>query len=344
MKLVMTLLVRDEQDIVAENIDFHLAHGVDFVIAMDNRSVDQTPELLRKYERRGVLHYIFQQQDDYSQHRWVTSMTRLAATTFAADWVINNDADEFWYPEKGDLKQVLDEIPPSYDAVMVERSNFVPQPMNQNELFADVMTIRDQQSVNALGRPLPAKVCHRAHSDIEVAQGNHSVSRPGFQIAVARAPITIFHFPMRSYRQFANKIALGGAAYARNTELPLSIGDTWRHLYEVWRKGELEEFYRASVPDIAMGLRENRFVFDDRLKQALAKLCVTRNDAHEELVRSHPGSLDSPRGICSEPPEHDADHRKASKGSNGRDVAFEITGQPTIADPGNGSLDNRAFG
>jgi len=87
------------------------------------------------------------------------------------------------------------------------------------------MTIRDQQSVNALGRPLPAKVCHRAHSDIEVAQGNHSISRPGFQIAVARAPITIFHFPMRSYRQFANKIALGGAAYARNTELPLSIGD-----------------------------------------------------------------------------------------------------------------------
>ena len=29
MKLVMTLLVRDEEDIVADNLDFHLAQGVD---------------------------------------------------------------------------------------------------------------------------------------------------------------------------------------------------------------------------------------------------------------------------------------------------------------------------
>ena len=32
MKLVMTLLVRDEEDIVRENLDFHLAQGVDQVI------------------------------------------------------------------------------------------------------------------------------------------------------------------------------------------------------------------------------------------------------------------------------------------------------------------------
>ena len=29
MKLVMTLLLRDEEDIVADNLDFHLAQGVD---------------------------------------------------------------------------------------------------------------------------------------------------------------------------------------------------------------------------------------------------------------------------------------------------------------------------
>ena len=38
MRLVMTLLVRDEEDIVRANVDFHLARGVDFVIATDNRS------------------------------------------------------------------------------------------------------------------------------------------------------------------------------------------------------------------------------------------------------------------------------------------------------------------
>ena len=100
MKLVMTLLVRDEADIVSSNIDFHLDQGVDFIIATDNLSVDGTTDILRAYERRGVLHYIHQTDDDYAQHRWVTNMARLACTQFAADWVINNDADEFWCPDR----------------------------------------------------------------------------------------------------------------------------------------------------------------------------------------------------------------------------------------------------
>ncbi len=42
MKLVMTLLVRDEQDIIRENIEFHLAQGVNFFVVTDNKSVDAT--------------------------------------------------------------------------------------------------------------------------------------------------------------------------------------------------------------------------------------------------------------------------------------------------------------
>jgi Glycosyltransferase family 92 len=70
----MTLLVRDEADIVSSHIEFHLHHGVDFVVATDNLSVDATPEILQRYERQGVLHYIHQPDDDYAQDRWVTHM------------------------------------------------------------------------------------------------------------------------------------------------------------------------------------------------------------------------------------------------------------------------------
>ena len=31
MRLIMTLLARDEAAIIRQNIEFHLAHGVDFV-------------------------------------------------------------------------------------------------------------------------------------------------------------------------------------------------------------------------------------------------------------------------------------------------------------------------
>src|SRR5437660_2971341 len=239
MKLVMTLLVRDEADIVASNLDFHLHQVVDFIIAMDNLSIAATPQILRAYERRGLLRYLHQPEDNYAQRRWVTHMARLACTEFAADWVINNDVDEFWWPEQGDLRQVLGEVAPAADAVVVERTNFVPRPMAPGAFFADVMTVRERRSLNAVGQPLPPKVCHRALPDVTVAQGNHAVERHGQVIPAVAAPITILHFPMRSYQQFANKIAKGGAAYRRNTDLESGLGETCRRLYELYATQQL---------------------------------------------------------------------------------------------------------
>ena len=58
MKLVMTLLARDEADIVDAQIKFHLNAGVDFVIATDNLSADGTTEILESYAKAGQLHLI----------------------------------------------------------------------------------------------------------------------------------------------------------------------------------------------------------------------------------------------------------------------------------------------
>ena len=82
MKLVMTLLVRDEADIVDAQIAYHLHAGVDFVVATDNRSEDATTEILERYARDGVLHLIREPGDDLRQSEWVTRMARLAATDF----------------------------------------------------------------------------------------------------------------------------------------------------------------------------------------------------------------------------------------------------------------------
>ena len=128
-------------------------------------------------------------------------------------------------------------------------------------------------SMNALGQPLPGKVCHRAIADIEVEQGNHAVRRGGRPVAAEPGPITIFHYPMRSYRQFTNKIVKGGSAYERNPDP--HIGATWRHLYEVWKTGGLEPFYRSAIVDdaaIEEGLKNGRLVREERLKDFFSGL------------------------------------------------------------------------
>ncbi len=100
-------------------------------------------------------------------------MARRAVDELRADWAINNDADEFWWPRAGSLKEALASLGPEPIAAMVERSNFVTR-VDNGQPFWRRMDVRSVVSVNALGEPLPGKAAHRAVRDV-VAQGNHYV-------------------------------------------------------------------------------------------------------------------------------------------------------------------------
>jgi glycosyltransferase involved in cell wall biosynthesis len=268
VKLFMTLLLRDEEDIVRENLEFHLAQGVDRVIVTDNGSTDRTLEILRAYEARGVVRLVLEPDDDYSQGRWVTRMARMAAAE-GADWVINNDADEFWWPRSGTLKSTLERLGDDIGVVVAHRSNFVPRP-EDGRAFWERMTLRERQSLNPLGKPLPPKVAHRADPEITVVQGNHRVEGADLGERLDDGSIEILHFPMRTYAQFENKIAKGGRAYARNTELPQRTGRTWRRLYEVYQEGGLEAHYEEQI--VAAAPDDEGLAEDVRLRDCLRAL------------------------------------------------------------------------
>jgi hypothetical protein len=249
MKLVMTLLVRDEQDIIRENIEFHLAQGVDFFIVTDNRSVDATTGILKEYESRGLLHYIYEGNDDYNQHAWVTRMARMAYSEYGADWVINNDADEFWWPLQGNLKETFKNLPDDVNIIRADRHNFVVVE-DSDEPFWSRMVYREKESLSSLGQVLPPKVAHRGAATVKVSQGNHFVEGMG-TLHVVEELIEILHFPIRGYEQIENKISLGGAAYARNRELPESAGRTWRKLYEDYQtQGSLKLYFDDQYHDV----------------------------------------------------------------------------------------------
>jgi hypothetical protein len=272
MKLVMTLLARDEADIVDAQLKYHLKAGVDFVIATDNRSHDGTTEILESYARTGQLHLIREEGEYLRQADWITRMGRLAASDFGADWVIHSDADEFWWPRGESLKDVLASIPTRYGVVRALLRHFVPRPGDE-PLFAERMTVRVSASApindpRSLFRP-NLKVIHRADPKVEVSIGAQRLIDSPLVPLRGWYPVEFFHFPVRSLHQCERKYSYQQVAPGQT---PSPYYDRVRELIDA---GRLQEVYDALVVDDAAlerGLENGSLVIDTRLRDALSAI------------------------------------------------------------------------
>jgi len=242
MKVVLTLLVRDEADVIRANVEYHLAQGVDHVVVTDNGSVDGTVDILADLARSGRVTLEREAPADFSQHRWVTRMARRAAREFGADWVINADADELFVFRGGTLRDALSAAPAAVHAMYARRHDFVPFEGCQG-IPQQGMIYRKHVSTNLRGDSLPPKVIHRADPDVIVSQGNHAASGPSLQNPPIWGDIEVFHYPIRSCRQFESKVRNAGSGYAENRELPAEIGFHKRHWYELLQSGELARLF-----------------------------------------------------------------------------------------------------
>lgn len=282
MKLVMTLLARDEADVVDSWLAFHLNAGADFVIATDNRSEDGTTEILERYVREGHVHLIHEPGEDLRQDEWVTRMARLAATDFGADWVINSDADEFWWPRGASLRDVLAAVPERYGTVGAFLRVFAPRPAD-GQLFAERMTVRFSAlaPINdpaSLYKPI-RKVVHRAHPEIRLARGNHALVGSPFAPLRGWFPIEVFHFPLRTLEQCEHKARLQGNAFEKFVARPPTAYHA--NMFEALRNGTIAEYYDSLVvsdEELEHGIAEGRLVVDTRLRDAL-RAVATPSDA-----------------------------------------------------------------
>jgi Glycosyl transferase family 2 len=276
MKLVMTLVVRNEVDILKANLDYHLANGVDFVIATDHGSTDGTLEILREYERLGVAEAISDVQSGHHQSRRVTHMVELARVRHGADWVINNDADEFWWPQVGSLRDVFAAIGDRYAQIAVPRRNFRPlpdpAPGEPAVPFHQRLVYREASSPNLAHQP---KVAHRPLEGIVVAPGNHWLSPPDLPRVPLQGLLEIFHFPMRSYEQFERKVVQIGVGYELVDDRSAGVGQDQLELLELQRAGGLPTRYQELMLDEAAlreGLRTGTIVADRRLCDFMREL------------------------------------------------------------------------
>jgi len=286
MKLVITLVVRNEAEIIEANLDYHLAQGVDFALVTDHGSDDGTSEILARYERKGLAQVIRDDREGHRQSERVNRMVRIAAEQYSADWVINSDADEFWWPLAGNLRDVFESIPDEFGQIAVQLRHFLPLADDSGEFHARLL-YRESQSLDLADAPAMPKVAHRPREDVRVAPGNHALFVDGLRMVPAAELIEILHFPMRSFPQFKHKVLQTGIGYEQLGPDSLEVGRDQLAFLEMYRSGELPAYFQGRMLDedsIERGLRDGSVVFDDRLAKFMRRL-------HEGAVpRTPPGS------------------------------------------------------
>ena len=258
-KLIMTLLVKDEADIIEDNILFHKAMGVDGIIVTNNNSSDNTREILEKYKKEGIiLEIIDEPNSTYMQEEFVDRMILIAKNKYKADWVINADADEFWYSNCENLKKSITKEQKRNSRINViyayqknfspieDKEDFISSPYFIQRCLSkaerELFNIPDNHYYVRENTTLFPKVIHTTRNYKQIAPGNHDVSMKKRE-TTNTSNITIYHYHVRNYKHFERKTITGGKSLLHHPNK--NIGTHWRKWYQEYINGNLKNLYNS---------------------------------------------------------------------------------------------------
>lgn len=266
MKLAMSILVRDEADIIADNIRFHAEQGVEQFVVTDNGSTDGSRELLEELSNSYPIRIFDEPTHTIDQDIWVTRMAMWLKDNTDADWVINNDSDEFWFSETRTLREALHEKTQSLAAINLKpgvlhcrRFNLLPDKSVIdtdtyrffNNCFRVDRTLDStffDDGLNVLYTEQGTKVITRIDGLRSINMGNHDASH---QASTADCDsIAIAHYPIRTYEQFVKKVTNHGSSIENNQRFGEDINWHLRAWYDMYKRGDLyNEYLKYVVSD-----------------------------------------------------------------------------------------------
>jgi len=283
MKLTGITMVRNEVDIIATTLRYHLGIGCDEVLVVDNGSRDGTDRLLKQLADRDPRVRWRRDEGGYRQGEILTELAREARDR-GADWVFHFDADQFWWCRSADIRSVLERA----DAAVLRTGlvNFVQRrsqrrdsphalrhmtfsarPVGTVEEAHDLVNARKIAFVEIR---YPTNVMTRTAPEMVLAPGSHAVL--GVEGAVVGTEeIVSLHAPLRSRQALERQVETG-----KRVEEALPPGTVWQaRRWKGLREGgdDLEAEWRANSHEsgaLDVYGRPVQLVPDRRLRDAVA--------------------------------------------------------------------------
>ncbi len=216
-RIISLSMVKNEEDVIEPFIR-HNARYVDFMVIVDNASVDNTRRITLDCARE--LNTIIVTDGDgfaYTQSERMTRMLHYCQSAFFADFVLFLDADEFISaPDRQTFEQSLNAIPSGGAGLMPWRT-FVLTPAEIERASKDPpRSLRHRRSNETpLYRKAVLRLDGACRPDLHVEQGNHGIREAsGKPVPTALLDdFHLMHFPVRSRDQFICKSVVGWMAY-----------------------------------------------------------------------------------------------------------------------------------
>ena len=280
MRIVGTLMVRDEVDIVAAMVEHHLAQDIDMLIVTDNASADGTTEVLEAYVETGRVELHHDPVHRKQQGTVVTGMARRARTYHRADWVLNPDADEFMLPVDRSLtlRDALEGTPLHLNAFTVPVTNLVgpaagpaPASVGSTGATSDPTSCSRPSGSTPSRPPTPYTGASRTSSSPRATTSCRSSARPTADRGRDRGVPP----PVAFVEQFELKVENAGRAYESNPDLRPSPNHHGMRDYRRHQAGRLREAYLARTPrlsELEEGARLGHYAHDEWLSKHLQRL------------------------------------------------------------------------
>ncbi len=250
--LVMTLVVHNEEEIIEQQIRFHAAMGVDAFIVSTHNCTDATHEILIRLQQDGIpITIIPRTSADHKHHVWVNEMVKLARKKYNATWVINSDADEFYYSAHLDLKKSIRESG-NANLLWVDSLFLFPED-RQDYLRSTFFVTRPFQKFEAcrlkidtdplfedyIGSQGCTKVIHKTKGFISCTDGNHDAEMVK-SVKVHSADIRLYHYHIRSFKGWEAKVQRWEKTIFL---LPEGSGEHMKAMVRLYQQGKLREAF-----------------------------------------------------------------------------------------------------